>query len=534
MLFTPHPYQSRAIDFVLAHPYCMLFLDMGLGKSVITLTAFSRLLDDLEVHRALVVAPKSVAEATWTAEVEKWNHLFDLRVSCILGNAQQRTAAIEADADLYVISRDNLQWLVAHHLAAVKKKVDVLILDELTSFKNPKAQRFKAVRALRPFFRRIIGLTGTPAPNGYLDLWAQVFCIDGGQRLGTFITRYRDRYFRIENPYVTWPTYVLAPGAQNTINEKIADITLSMSAADYLTLPDRIPILHTIRLDPATLRAYHRFEQDQVLTIIGVGKETEYNRVRIDFIGRKIDYDTYIAKARALGIAESEIWKLEPQVATPSPASPITVPAASPAGPPQPSTINAQPSTPSSPTAILASNAAALATKLAQFANGAIYDDDHVAHPVHDAKLTALQEIIEAAQSPVLVFYSFKHDADRIREALGRFYNVCVYHDPTDLVLWNARRIRVLLCHPASTAYGLNMQNGGHTIVWYGLTWNLEHYQQANARLHRQGQQQPVRIYHLVAEGTIDERAYAALSRKADMQSALLNTIKCLTEKYSR
>ena len=268
MLFTPHPYQSRAIDFVLAHPYCMLFLDMGLGKSVITLTAFSRLLDDLEVHRALVVAPKSVAEATWTAEVEKWNHLFDLRVSCILGNAQQRTAAIEADADLYVISRDNLQWLVAHHLRDVTKKVDVLILDELTSFKNPKAQRFKAVRALRPFFRRIIGLTGTPAPNGYLDLWAQVFCIDGGQRLGTFITRYRDRYFRIENPYVTWPTYVLAPGAQNTINEKIADITLSMSAADYLTLPDRIPILHTIRLDPAIRATYARFERDQVLALL--------------------------------------------------------------------------------------------------------------------------------------------------------------------------------------------------------------------------------------------------------------------------
>lgn len=483
MHFIPHPYQSRAIDFLLSHPRSMLFLDMGLGKSVIALSAFAHLLDSLEACRALVVAPKSVAEATWSAEVAKWNHLAGLRVSLILGTAKQRERAIEADADLYVISRDNLVWLIKH-LDRDLTRFDTLILDELSSFKNPKAQRFKAVRTVRGQFRHIYGLTGTPAPNGYLDLWAQVFCIDGGERLGQFITRYRDRYFRIENPHVTWPTYVLAPGSQATIEDKISDITLSMRASDYLTLPDRISILHTVPLDPAIHKRYTTFEREQVLQLL----------------------------------------------ADQPPAAPATSPCTAPSGLPARS---AAPAANAAASSILAANAAALASKLAQFANGAVYDEDKVAHVIHDAKIEALRDIIEAAHSPVLVFYAFLHDADRILLAFDPYYRVRIYHDARDLERWNAGEYDILLCHPASTAYGLNMQQGGHIIVWFGMTWNLEHYQQANARLHRQGQQHPVLIYHLVAKGTIDERAYAALARKADTQNHLLNAISELINKYT-
>ncbi len=473
MRFNPHPYQQRAIDFVEATPYCMLFLDMGLGKSVITLTAFYNLWEDMAAERALVVAPKSVAEATWTDEAEKWIHLKALRVSRIIGTAKQRLKALAADADIYVISRDNLVWLVKE-LKRDLTRFDTLILDELTSFKNPQAQRFKAVRAVRGQFSRIIGLTGTPAPNGYLDLWAQVYCIDGGERLGHAITHFRERYFIVENPYVTWPTYILAPGAQTTIEEKLSDIALSMRAEDYLTLPDRININTPVYLGKENLQRYQEFEKHQVLEFLASLEEAS--------------------------------------------TSPRALPSGSPEGPSK---------------SIYATNAAALASKLMQFANGAIYDDEHCIHPIHDAKITALRDIIEAAQSPVLVFYAFQHDAGRIIEALPAALRVRKYASAADLEAWNAGEIDVLLAHPASTAYGLNMQAGGHIIVWFGLTWNLEHYQQANARLHRQGQQQPVRVYHLVAQDTIDERACRALTLKASNQNHLLDAIKDLVEKYN-
>ena len=456
--FKPHDYQRRAIAFVKEHPCCMLFLDMGLGKSVIALTALADLISDLEAERALVIAPKSVAEATWSAEVDKWSHLRGyLRVSRIIGTAKQRREALQADAEVYVISRDNVVWLVEETKRDLSR-FDVLIIDELTSFKNAQSQRFKALRKVRGQFRRIVGLTGTPAPNGYLDLWAQVYCIDGGERLHHTIGRYREHYFRVDNPYVTWPTYVLAPGAQATIEDKISDIALSMRAEDYLTLPDCITIRQSVALPQAVRKSYDAFEREQVLQFAEANESSESK-------------------------------------------------------------------------AVIASNAAALASKLSQYANGAVYDDEHGVHAIHEAKLTALQDIIEAAQSPVLVFYAFQHDATRIMDVL-KGVKVRKYEGESDLRAWNAGQIDVLLAHPASTAYGLNMQQGGHIIVWFGLTWNLEHYQQANARLHRQGQQQPVRIYHLIAEGTIDERAFYALGRKATTQNHLLDAIGDLVHKY--
>lgn len=451
---------------MLEHTHCMLLLDMGLGKSVVTLTAFLQLWEDLRVSRALVVAPKSVAEATWSDEVEKWDHLSTLRVSRIIGTEKKRLKALNEEAEIYVISRDNIVWLVKT-LKRDLTRFDTLILDELTSFKNPQAQRFKAIRSVRGQFRRIVGLTGTPAPNGYLDLWAQVYCIDGGERLGHAITHFRERYFIVENPYVTWPTYILAPGAQTTIEEKMADIAISMRAEDYLSLPDRISISYPVAISEETLRRYKNFEQEQVLHFIEAVEAEE---------------TTAPVQAKA----------------------------------------------------IYAANAAALASKLMQFANGAVYDEEHGMHPIHDAKLQALKDIVESAGSPVLVFYAFQHDVSRILAALPAGVRARKYKTSGDLAAWNAGEIDVLLAHPASTAYGLNMQAGGHIIVWFGLTWNLEYYQQANARLHRQGQRQPVRIYHLVARGTIDERACRALSTKASNQNHLLDAVKELVTKYKQ
>lgn len=442
-----HPYQLRAVDFIKSHPQAALFLEMGLGKTVATLTAISDLIQDLELRNALVVGPRKVIETTWTDEAEKWEHLRWLNIVRVIGDEKKRIQALEQKADIYVISRDLFVWLVKHYKAKVP--FDMVVLDELTSFKSSKAQRFKAMRLVRSQFDRIIGLTGTPAPNGYLDLYGQMYCLDGGERLGKYKSHYVREYFDdIRSPQGYSLRCDLRPGAKERIDRKLSDISLVMEAKDYLTLPKRRDITKTVELSASLMKQYRQFQKDCIMEL----------------------------KKEAT---------------------------------------------------ITAANAAALMGKLSQFCNGAIYDEDMAVHAIHDEKLYALAEIVEAAGSPVLVFYQYKHDVPRIVDALKSITeNVRVYEGEQDFRDWNAGKIDVLLAHPASCSYGLNLQQGGHIIVWFGTGWNLELYQQANARLDRQGQKYPVIVYHLVCRGTVDERALAALAGKADTQQALMSAVK--------
>lgn len=455
MKFIPHNYQNDAIQWIMRHKRCALFLDMGLGKTVITMTAFRQLQDALDVEKALVVAPKKVAEATWTSEASKWDHMDGIKVSKVMGTSQQRIRALERDADIYVIGRDSFTWLCDHY--GYRLPFDMLVIDELTSFKTPRSQRFKAMKKVTGSFSRVIGLTGTPAPNSLLDLWAELYCIDQGERLGHSITRYRDTYFDQHR----WNNIVVRctpkPGSDEVIRKKIADICLSMQARDYLQLPSLIIHDEVVRLPDQVMRDYLHFERENVL----------------EFASRQED----------------------------SPS-------------------------------VIADSAAALMNKLAQYSNGAVYDADHNVISIHDEKLERLAELVEAAASPVLVFYQYRHDVPRITARL-KGYKVRNYEGESDLADWNAGKIDVLLAHPASTAYGLNMQQGGHYIVWFSTGWNLELYQQANARLHRQGQQHPVIIYNLICEGTVDERAVTALGRKESVQQKLLSALKQLKDKYN-
>lgn len=457
MIYRPYEYQRTAQQWILDNPNCGLFLDMGLGKTVLTLTAIQRLIDLCEVERALVVAPKKVAETTWTTEARKWDHLRGLKVSKVMGSAKQRKLALADNADVYVIGRDNFVWLVG--LYGGRLPFDVMVIDELTSFKNSKSQRFKAMRVARPTVPRVIGLTGTPAPNGLIDLWGQMYCIDMGERLGKSVTKYRETYFNSHS----WNNIVVRcdvkKGCDELIKNLISDVCLSMQAKDYLQLPDLL--IHTVpvELSPVTMEAYSKFEREKVL---------EFQKEHTD-----------------------------------------------------------------EPSNILANSAAGLMNKLSQFANGAVYDTDKNIHEIHDEKVEKLAEIVEGANgSGVLVFYQFKHDIPRIIRKL-KDYKVEVYEGEKQLMDWNSGKIDVLLAHPASTAYGLNMQQGGHYIVWFGTGWDLELFQQANARLHRQGQKYPVTVYKLIASHTVDERASAALESKKIKQQSLLDSLNYLIRKYS-
>lgn len=458
MKFRPYEYQQTAIKWIINNPRCGLFLDMGLGKTVSTLTAIQQLMDDCEVSRTLVVAPKKVAETTWTTEAQKWDHLKSLKVAKVMGTEKQRKLALAEKADVYVIGRDSFVWLVG--IFGGMLPFDVLVIDELTSFKSSKSNRFKAMRMATPTAKRVIGLTGTPAPNGLIDLWAQMYCIDMGERLGRSVTKYRETYFETHK----WNNIIVRcnvkKGYDEVIRKKIADICLSMQAKDYLQLPDLINHTIKVQLSSTTMQAYTKFEREKVLQF-----QDEH----------------------------------------------------------QGETAN-----------VLAQSAAGLMNKLSQFANGAIYDDEKNVHHVHDEKLDRLAEIIEAANgSSVLVFYQYKHDAARIAEKFNKAYRVKVYTDEKQLIEWNAGQVDILLAHPASTAFGLNMQDGGHYIVWFGTGWNLELYQQANARLHRQGQQYPVQVYNLVCSGTVDERAEAALENKKGVQQGLLDSLNYLIRKHN-
>lgn len=449
--FIPHDYQKYCINRVLADEALGLFLDLGLGKTVITLTAINDLkYNRFVIRKALVIAPKKVAEATWTNEASKWQHLQHMRVQPVLGDKNKRIRALNTPADIYVINRDNIVWLTEYYRNAWP--FDLVVLDELSSFKNHAAKRTKALSWIRPHIKRIIGLTGTPAPNGLLDLWAQVHLLDMGDRLEKNITGYRTKYF--EKNYNGFG-YTAKPGADETIQNKIADICISMKAEDYLELPDAITNVIPIVLDDKAKKQYEKFEKDMLLQLEG--------------------------------------------------------------------------------TEITATSAAVLTGKLLQLCNGAMYDEDRNVHEIHDNKIEAFTELVEQLNGkPALVFYSYQHDLTRIHKALEKSgLRIRELETPQDQLDWNEGKIDILLAHPASAAYGLNLQDGGNHVVWFGLNWSLELYQQANGRLHRQGQKQKVILHHLVVQGGADEDVMAALEGKAATQDKLLEALKARIERVN-
>lgn len=462
MKYTPKPHQEIAGKFVAEHDRCALFLDMGLGKTVISLTdIMRRLWDDFSINKALVIAPIRVAEDTWSRESAKWDHLQDLRISKVLGTVKQRVSALETAADVYVINRENVVWLVEY--LGQKWDFDCVVVDELSSFKNPNSKRFKALRKVIRRAKVFLGLTGTPAPNGYIDLWSQIYLIDGGQRLGKTLTAYRQKFFHPGRGkgHVVYE-WVMNKGAKEEIDRLLSDICLSMSKEDWLQMPDIIFNDVIVKMDKQARKLYDEFEKEKVLPLLE-GKV-------IDDVD---EADTFVA----------------------------------------------------------GTTAATVSMKLLQMANGSVYDDDGSVFHIHDAKLDALDEIAEANPGqPLLVFYGYKHDLERIKK---RFADAVILNegDTQDIITrWNAGQIPMLLCHPASAGHGLNLQEGGHIAVWFGLNWSLELYQQANARLHRQGQEKSVIIHHIICQDTIDERVMDALNKKDTTQRSLLDSLKAYLE----
>lgn len=453
-----HEYQKEAVDHIMKKSHCALFLEMGLGKTVSTLTAIKKLMyEELSIRKTLVIGPKRVVESVWEAECGKWSHLRNLKVSKIVGSTKKRLAALKENADVYLISRDNIAWLIGQ-FGGNMLPFDMLVIDELSSFKNPKSQRFKALRLVQPSFKRVVGLTGSPAPNGLIDLWSQIYLLDRGERLGKFITRYREDYFRPgkSNGNIVYK-YELCKNSENLIYEKIGDICMSMKAKDYLNLPKRITNIIKLKFDPQTEEKYKKFEEQKVLEM---------------FEGQDLDE------------------------------------------------------------AISVTHAAALSNKLLQFANGAVYDEDRKVHAIHDIKLEALKEIIDDANGkPVLVAWAFKHDIDRIKEYFKK-YNLRELKTDKDIQDWNKGEIQIMTMHPASGGHGLNLQSGGHIIVWFGQTWSLELEEQFNARLDRQGQTEAVIVNKLVMEKTIDIDIIKAIEGKSQNQNKLMEAVKARIKKY--
>lgn len=449
MKYSPHDYQRYAAEFIITHPISALLLDMRLGKTSITLTAINDLLfDSFEIHKVLVVAPLRVARDTWCAEIEKWEHLRNLRYSVVVGTAQERISALHVPADIYIINRENIQWLVEE--SGLPFDFDMAVIDELSSFKNHLSKRFRAFMKARPKLKRIVGLTGTPAGNGLMDLFAEFKLLDMGERLGRLIGLYRNTYFQPDkrNGMVVY-SYKPLPDAEQQIYDKISDITISMKATDHLKMPELISSEYTVRLSENEKEKYDRLKKDLILS-------TEDNEVT-------------------------------------------------------------------------AANAASLSNKLSQMANGAVYSDDESIIEIHNRKLDALEDIIESMNGrPLLVAYWFKHDLERIRKR----FEVREIRSSADISEWNSGKIPVALIHPASAGHGLNLQSGGSTLVWFGLTWSLELYQQTNARLWRQGQiADTVVIQHIVAKGTIDEQIMKALKTKDTTQAALITAVKAEVHK---
>ena len=449
MRYEPHDYQQYAIEYIRTHPVAAILLDMGLGKTSITLTALNDLLFDyFDVHKILVIAPLRVARNTWSGEIGKWEHLEDLQYSIIVGTEKERKAALGKRADLYIINRENIQWLIEK--SGYPFDFDMVVVDELSSFKNHDAKRFKALMKVRPKVKRIVGLTGTPSSNGLMDLFAEFKLLDMGERLGRFIGNYRVNYFKpdkMNGPIVY--SYKPLPGAEQRIYDAISDITISMKAADHLKMPELISSRYEVKMDGQEKQNYDQMKEKLVLSL-----------------------------------PEGEVT---------------------------------------------AANAASLSGKLLQMANGAIYTDDGEIQLIHDKKLDALEDMIEATNGkPVLIAYWFKHDLKRIMLRLAeKKIPVEKLDSDASIAKWNKGEIPVALIHPASAGHGLNLQSGGNTLIWFGLTWSLELYQQTVARLWRQGQTAgTVIVEHIITSGTIDERVMKALELKDSTQSALIDAVK--------
>ena len=452
-----HEYQKVAVARIGDHSHCGLFLDMGLGKTVSSLTAIQRLIyEELDIDNVLVIAPKRVAESVWSAEIDKWEHLNGLKISKIIGTPKQRMAALRVKADIYMLGRDNVAWLCGEY-GGNMLPFDMLVIDESSSFKNPKSMRFKALKMVQPSFKRVVILTGTPAPNGLIDLWSQIYLLDRGERLGKTITSYRCEYFRPgqTNGHIVF-NYNIQKDGEERIHEKIEDICISMKAEDYLDMEEPINNIIKIEFPKTYKKQYLDFERDQVLEMFADAEE------------------------------------------------------------------------------ISAVNAAALSTKLQQFANGAIYDEEKNYHVIHDLKLDVVDEIVEAAGGkPVLIAYTYKHDLERLMERLKK-YNPRKLKTDQDIQDWNDGKIQIMIMHPASGGHGLNLQDGGNNIIWFGQNWSLELYQQFNARLARQGQKNVVVINRLVMEGTVDEDIVKSLERKDIKQEGLMQAVKARIEKYKK
>lgn len=436
-----HQYQLHAIEFIKREKRCLLAISMGLGKTVSTLSAINDLIDSFTIRKALIIAPLRVANSVWAQEAKMWDHTKHLKVSVCTGNERQRLSALMQDADIFVINRENVEWLIT---SQKKWRFDCVVVDESDSFKNASSKRFKALRKVLPDTTHMVLLSGTPSPNGLLDMWAQMYLIDFGERLGRTMTSYKDRFF--EKDYMGY-NFTLREGGADRIHNLLRDKVLSMSSEDYLELPDRIDLIETVDLPTRTLEDYKDFESTLLATLPD-GEEIE------------------------------------------------------------------------------AMNAAVLAGKLLQYANGALYTDEH--HnwsELHDVKLDALADVIENNEGEnILVAYNFKHDLVRLQQRFPS--GVALDKDPNTVVRWQQGKIKLMFAHPQSAGHGLNLQDGGCLAVWFGLTWSLGHYLQFNARLHRQGQQRPVRIIHIVARDTIDERVLSVLSLKDAVQNNLLNALK--------
>jgi len=448
MEYVPHDYQRFSTHFIMEHPVSAILLDMGLGKSVITLTALNDLLfDSFEAHRILVIAPLRVARDTWSAELEKWEHLHGLTYSVAVGSETQRKAALLQKADIYIINRENVQWLIDD--SKLPFNYDTVVIDELSSFKNNQAKRFRALMKVRPTVSRVVGLTGTPSSNGLMDLWAEFRLLDMGKRLGRFITHFRSDYFVPDkrNQQIVF-SYKPKPGAEEAIYRLVSDITISMKSTDYLKMPECVINEVPVRLSDKEMECYQTLKDDLILSLDGED-------------------------------------------------------------------IDAQ-------------SAVGLSNKLTQMANGAVYGEDGKVIAIHDRKLDALEDLIEAANGkPVLVAYWFKHDLKRITELLHKLHISFSRLDTAESIkLWNNGELPVALIHPASAGHGLNLQAGGSTLIWFGLTWSLELYQQTNARLWRQGQKDTVVIHHIITSGTIDERIMTALQKKKKSQAALIDAVR--------
>lgn len=453
MQYNPHDYQKYAVRYIEDHPISAVFLDCGLGKTSITLTAIHDLMfDSFEISKVLVIAPIRVAQHSWPDEINKWDHLQNLRYSVVVGTAAERKAALQKQSDIYIMNRENVGWLVEE--SGVKMNFDMIVIDELSSFKNHQTKRFKALMKLRPKVKRIVGLTGTPSSNGLMDLWAEFRLLDMGERLGRFIGQYRNTYFQPDkqNGYVVY-SYKPLSGAENAIYEKISDITISMRASDHLKMPELVNSEYVVQLSDSEKEKYTELKKELILEL---------------------------------------------------PDGEVT-----------------------------AANSASLSNKLSQMANGAIYDDNGETVNIHERKLDALEDIIEAANGkPILVAYWFKHDLERIQQRLKKLHIPFSTMDKPDSIRkWNSGELPVALIHPASAGHGLNLQAGGSCLVWFGLTWSLELYQQTNARLWRQGQtSSTVVIQHIITKGTVDERIMTALQEKDKTQSALLDAVKAELE----